>query len=62
MRKFLLRVLGWAGALLLVVILVLVARGMYAFRDRVPGYTVDLRIDAAKSRLSHGHCGSGSGA
>ena len=28
----------------------LVARGVYAFRDRTPGYALDLKIDAAKSR------------
>lgn len=28
----------------------LLARGLYAFRDRVPGYALDLSVDAAKSR------------
>jgi hypothetical protein len=36
--------------LLLVLALGLVARGVHAFRDRTPGYTLDLRIDPAKSR------------
>ena len=34
----------------LVLVVALVARGFYAFRDRVPGYTLDLKIDADKSR------------
>jgi hypothetical protein len=50
MRKLLLRVLGWATAVLLVAITALVVRGIYVFRDRLPGYTLDLRIDSAQSR------------
>ena len=50
MKKFLLRVLRWGSALLGLLVLALVIRGLYAFRDRVPGYKIDLTIDAAKSR------------
>ena len=41
--------LRWVFVLLLVAVIVLVARGVYAFRDRVPGYALDLKIDAAKA-------------
>ena len=50
MKKFVLRILRWSAVLLLVLIIALVARGFYAFRDRVPGYQLDLKIDAAKSQ------------
>jgi len=50
MRKIILRILRWIAALVVLVILALVARGVYAFRDRVPGYSLDLRIDPTKSR------------
>jgi hypothetical protein len=50
MKKLLLRILRWGSVLLLVLVVVLVLRGVYAFRDRVPGYTLDIKIDAAKSR------------
>ena len=49
MKKLLLRILRWGAALLLVLGIALIARGLYAFRDRVPGYALDLKIDAAKS-------------
>jgi len=50
MRKIILRILRWIAALVVLVILALVARGVYAFRDRVPGYSLDLSIDPTKSR------------
>jgi hypothetical protein len=50
MKRFFLRVVRWGAGLLLVVVTAAVARGIYAFRDRVPGYTLDVKIDAAKSR------------
>lgn len=50
MKKLLSRLLRWAAVLLLLLVVALVARGLYAFRDRVPGYRLDLTIDAAKSQ------------
>jgi hypothetical protein len=50
MKKFLMRLLKWGAAILLLLLLVLVWRGVSAFRDRVPGYTLDIRIDPANSR------------
>jgi len=50
MKKILLRILRWGAVLLVVLMVALALRGLYAFRDRVPGYTLDLRIDAAKSQ------------
>jgi len=50
MKKLFLRVLRWSAVLLLLLIIVLVARGIYVFRDRNPGYALDVKIDAAKSR------------
>jgi len=52
MKKFMLRVLKWGGVFLLLVALGLFARGAYAFRDRTPGYALDLKIDAAKSQAA----------
>jgi hypothetical protein len=52
MKKRFLRVLRWGAVLLLLLILVLIARGFYAFRDRNPGYALDVKIDAAKSRAA----------
>jgi hypothetical protein len=48
--KTLYRILRWAAVILLILVVALVARGLYAFRDRVPGYTLDLKIDPAKSQ------------
>ena len=50
MKRFLLRCLRWGGGLLLLLLLLLLVRGAYVFRDRSPGYQLDLKIDAAKSR------------
>src|SRR6266446_6745481 len=50
MKKILRRVLRWGAVLLLVAVIALISRGVYAFRDRSPGYALDLKIDAAKSR------------
>jgi len=50
MKKFLLRMLRWGAVLLLALIITFVLRGVYAFRDRAPGYQLDLKIDAAKSQ------------
>lgn len=50
MKKLVLKIVRWGSLLLLVLVIALVARGFYAFRDRVPGYTLDLKIDAAKSQ------------
>lgn len=50
MRKSLLRILRWAAVLLLVALVAAVARGLYVFRDRSPGYVLDLKIDPAKSQ------------
>jgi hypothetical protein len=50
MKKFFLRLLRWGAAVTLVLIILAVGRGCYAFRDRVPGYLVDVKIDAAKSQ------------
>ena len=52
MKKFLLRVLRWGLVLILILVVVVVARGLYAFRDRTPGYSLDLKIDPAKSQAS----------
>ena len=49
MKKLLLRIVRWGVVFLLLVAIGLVARGLYAFRDRTPGYALDLKIDAAKS-------------
>jgi hypothetical protein len=49
-RKVLTRILRWAAALLLVAAAASLVRGVYAFRDRVPGYSLDLRIDPAASQ------------
>ncbi len=50
MKKFLWRISRWSAVLLFVIAFGLVARGLYAFRDRTPGYVLDLKIDATKSR------------
>lgn len=50
MKKAIWRVLRWGAVLLLVAVAALVARGFYAFRDRVPGYVMDLRVDPAQSQ------------
>ena len=45
------RLLRWSAGLLLVATILLVGRGCHAFRDRTPGYSLDLKIDAARSRV-----------
>lgn len=50
MKKFLQWVLVWFVALLLILVLALMGRGFYVFRDRSPGYRLDLQIDAATSQ------------
>lgn len=50
MKKLLTRILKWGALLLVVLVVALILRGLYAFRDRAPGYTLDLKIDAAKSQ------------
>lgn len=50
MKKFLFRGLKWFGVLVVAVVIAVVARGIYAFRDRSPGYSLDLKIDAKKSQ------------
>lgn len=50
MKKFLLRLFRWLAVAVAILILLLVARGLYAFRDRSPGYHLDLTLDAVKSR------------
>jgi hypothetical protein len=52
MKKLWRRVLRWVLLALFVVILALVGLGFYVFRDRTPGYSVDLRIDDAKTRAN----------
>lgn len=52
MKKILSLVLRWSAALLGLIVLLLGSRAVHAFRDRVPGYQVDLQIDAAKSRAA----------
>ncbi len=42
--------MGWGTVWLLALAFVLVARGVIAFRDRVPGYSLELQIDDSKSR------------
>jgi len=49
-KKFLLRALRWFVAIVLILVLLVVIRGLYAFRDRSPGYQVDLDIAATKSQ------------
>lgn len=44
MKKFGWRMLRWGAALLVVLAAALVLRGLYAFRDRSPGYQLDLRL------------------
>jgi len=50
-KRLWLRIIRWGVVLLLGAAIGLVARGIYAFRDRTPGYALDLKIDAAKSRV-----------
>lgn len=50
MKKFCLRALRWGVTLLVLLILVAIGRGVYAFRDRVPGYELNLKTDIAMSR------------
>lgn len=50
MKKLFLRFLRWGAALFLVLVIVAIGRGIYAFRDRVPGYALDLKIEATQSR------------
>ena len=50
MKKILLRIIRWGAVLLLVVMVLVVARGLYAFRDRLSGYTLSVEIDGSKSR------------
>jgi len=52
MKKLWRRVLRWVLLALFVVILALVGLGFYVFRDRTPGYSVDLRIDDTKARAN----------
>jgi hypothetical protein len=52
MRKLLWRILLSAAGLVLVAFIALLARGVYAFRDRNPGYRLNLRIDATRSRAA----------
>ncbi len=52
MKKFLLRILRWGTGLFLVVIVAMLVRGCHAFRDRTPGYSLDLKIEAANSLAS----------
>lgn len=52
MKKTLRRVLRWALLLGLILLVGLVARGLYVFRDRSPGYTLELKIDPAKSEAA----------
>ncbi len=52
MKRILLRALRWGAVLLLVIMVALIGRGWYAFRDRVPGYTLDLKIDAVPSQAA----------
>ncbi len=49
MKKILWRGLRWGAVLLLVLGIALVWRGIYAFRDRSPGYQLDLKIDPARA-------------
>ena len=48
MKRLIFRILRWGAGMLLVIVIAFVARGFYAFRDRVPGYTLDLKIDAGE--------------
>jgi len=50
MKRLLLRIVRWAAVLLVVLAIGLLARGCYAFRDRIPGYTLDIKIDAATTQ------------
>ena len=52
MKKILWRLLRWGAGLLGLIVVLLVLRGVYAFRDRVPGYQLDLKVDAAKSKAT----------
>jgi hypothetical protein len=52
MRRFLRRTWRWALLAMLVFAVVLIVRGIYAFRDRTPGYKVEVRIDPAKARAT----------
>ncbi len=52
MKRPLLRIVRWAAIVLALALIGLVVRGFYAFRDRVPGYSLDLEIDGAKSRAN----------
>jgi hypothetical protein len=45
-------VLRWILILLFLLIIALVGLGFYVFRDRTPGYSLDLRIDDAKARAN----------
>ncbi len=49
MKKVLLRIIRWAAVVVAVLLAALIARGWYAFRDRSPGYALDLKADATKS-------------
>jgi hypothetical protein len=46
----LLRIVWWSAAFLGVLALAIIARGLYSFRDRSPGYSVNLHLDGAQSR------------
>ena len=50
MKKILLRIIRWGAVLLLVVMVLVVARCLYAFRDRLSGYNLSVEIDGSKSR------------
>ena len=50
LKRVLWRIFRWGSVLLLVMVFLMAARGVYAFRDRMPGSEFDLKIDAAKSR------------
>jgi hypothetical protein len=44
------KILRWAGIILGLLVFVAALRAWFAFRDRIPGYSLDVRIDAGKSK------------
>src|SRR5437899_246736 len=52
MKRLLLNLLRWGAVTLSAAVFLVGARAWYAFRDRNPGYALDLKIDDAQSRAN----------
>src|SRR5512140_3771403 len=51
MKRFLKRLFFITLALFVLLAIIIVVRGYFAFRDRIPGYSLSVNIDGANARL-----------